>query len=183
MRRLIGALLGVGMLAACQIALPGRDTAPAAANPITGDAVEVTSLDAPAASKPAASKPAATKPVATKPAPPDAAPAAAEPAPADLSAADPGTAEPPQAAPAPVVVKSVAQLACEKKKGVWTTAGSGSAFFCQSVTRDGGKSCRASTDCQGYCLARSLTCAPVTPMFGCQDILNEAGRMLTQCVN
>ena len=173
MRRLIGALLGVGMLAACQIALPGRDTAPAAANPITGDAVEVTSLHPPPASKPPT----------TKPAPPDAAPAAAEPAPADLSAADPGTAEPPQAAPAPVVVKSAAQLACEKKKGVWTTAGSGSAFFCQSVTRDGGKSCRASTDCQGYCLARSLTCAPVTPMFGCQDILNEAGRMLTQCVN
>lgn len=74
-------------------------------------------------------------------------------------------------------------MACERKKGVWTQAGTTGAAFCQRPTRDGGKSCRASGDCEGYCLARSRTCAPITPMFGCQEILNDDGRVLTECLN
>ena len=168
-------------LSACQMSLPnlgkGADPAPAAAeNPITGGAVETTSLDAPATPSPPASD------VAAKPTPSPAAdakakevsePPKAEPAP------DPAATTP----PVPAKPRSPSQIACEKAKGVWTQAGSAVAAFCQKPTRDGGKSCKASTDCEGYCLARSGTCAPVSPMFGCQEILNENGRVLTQCLN
>ncbi len=84
---------------------------------------------------------------------------------------------------APVVIKSPAHLACESRGGIWSRTGGGAAAFCQTPARDAGKSCRASTDCTGYCLAQSGTCAPVSPMLGCHDILNDQGRMLTQCIN
>lgn len=175
-------------LAGCQSVLPGRD-APASAqqaNPITGDEIAVTSLDGPTASAPAAPSPAPGAPSDTTPAQatrlaegtPPLAPAAddaADGAP-DAVAADP-------APEVPEIAKSPAQRACEKRRGMWSVAGGGSAAFCQSPTRDAGKSCNASTDCTGYCLEKSRTCAPVTPMLGCHDILNEQGRMLTQCIN
>ncbi|PJF11180.1 hypothetical protein [Pseudorhodobacter sp. MZDSW-24AT] len=171
--RLLLPLLLLPVLAACQV-LPGalaRDaTVEAQANPITGGAIAVTSLDAPAAapaSAPAAAPAAVPAPEAspeTAASPPAEAPAAAEPV-------------------APVAVKTAAQLACERRGGRWSVAGGGAAAFCQSPTRDAGQSCRAATDCTGYCLAKSGTCAPVTPMLGCHDILNDQGRMLTQCIN
>lgn len=95
---------------------------------------------------------------------PDAAQPAAEPAPA----------------PEP---KTPAQIACEKRKGVWSKAGANGANYCQTLTRDGGKSCTRSTQCEGYCLAKSNTCAPATPLLGCHDILTEDGKFLTQCIN
>ncbi|MDO8883454.1 hypothetical protein [Pseudotabrizicola sp.] len=167
------ALLG---LAGCQ-ALPfgnrgGAEPAAAVESPITGGEIAVTSLDgaAPLAAKavppPDDQDPAPLAPVPDKmpDAPSGAAPAAAEPV-------------------APVAIKTAAHLACEKRGGRWSVAGGGSAAFCQSPTKDGGKSCQKSTDCTGYCLEKSRTCAPVTPMLGCHDILNETGRMLTQCIN
>ncbi len=191
-------------LSACQIALPGKtDKAGApAASPITGGEITVTTLDAPASvakpgtapvpgQKPAdpakaqAEKPAAPPVGTAKPGPDASATGAAAPdaAEKDTSATDPA-AENLAAEPAePEVVKSVAQLACEKRGGRWSAAGSTDAAFCQSPTRDGGQSCKKASDCAGYCLAKSMTCAPVTPLFGCHDILTEEGRMLTQCIN
>ena len=32
-------------------------------------------------------------------------------------------------------------------------------------------------------LARSGTCAPITPMFGCNDILQDDGREVTLCLD
>jgi hypothetical protein len=76
--------------------------------------------------------------------------------------------------PAPVVVKSAEQIACEKKKGEWRGNGKGG-FLCTYRTRDSGKSCRKSADCEGYCLARSRTCAPVRPLLGCVAVLTQNG--------
>lgn len=159
-------------LAGCQ-SLPGfqrAGTVPAAAksSPIIAGEITVTSLDAVAPQEAMAAEA-----EAVPNAPPDAAPAA----PGDAAAA--GVAEP----AAPVTAKSTAHLACEDRGGVWSVAGGGTAAFCQTPTRDNGKSCRAASDCTGYCLSQSGTCAPVTPMLGCHDILDDQGRMLTQCIN
>ncbi|RGP37220.1 hypothetical protein [Pseudotabrizicola alkalilacus] len=170
--RLILPLVLLPLLAGCQ-ALPGaKQDAPAAAqaSPITGGEIAVTSLDGPAA--PAQSPAAATDETALVPLlpVPDTMP---------QSDAPPAEAEP----VAPPAFKTTAHLACEKRGGRWSVAGGGTAAFCQTPTKDAGKSCRRSTDCTGYCLNTSNTCAPVTPMLGCHDILNEQGRMLTQCIN
>lgn len=170
--RLILPLVLLSLLSGCQ-ALPGaKQAAPIGAqeSPITGGEISVTSLDAPApgaiSSAPPAddAEPAPLSPVPDTMPPSEAAPAAAEPV-------------------AATVIKTAAHLACEKRGGRWSVAGGGTAAFCQTPTRDAGKSCRRSTDCTGYCLNKSNTCAPVTPMLGCHDILNEQGRMLTQCIN
>ena len=93
-------------------------------------------------------------------------------------------APPPLAEPVPPPApKTPAQIACEKRKGVWSKAGANGANYCQTLTRDGGKSCTRSTQCEGYCLAKSNTCAPATPLLGCHDILTEDGKFLTQCIN
>lgn len=160
-------------LAGCQ-ALPGLkrgSDAPAVAqqSPITGGAITVTSLDGPA-SEAAQAEAAPLSPV------PDSMP---EPEQSGTQDAAPAVAEP----VAPVVVKSVSHLACEARGGIWSLAGGGTAAFCQTPTRDAGKSCKAATDCTGYCLSQSGTCAPVTPILGCHDILDQQGRMLTQCIN
>ncbi|MFN7224723.1 MAG: hypothetical protein ACK4MS_11945 [Paracoccaceae bacterium] len=177
--RLILPLVILALLMAvtgCQLALPGQgkatDIAQASENPIVGDGIAVTSLDAPAA---------APQPVAQGQVDPvGSTETKAEPDPRAAAKAD----TPAAAAPVPpATLKTAAHLACEKRGGRWSVAGGGSAAFCQIPTKDAGKSCTKSNDCSGYCLEKSRTCAPVTPMLGCHDILNETGRMLTQCIN
>lgn len=72
------------------------------------------------------------------------------------------------------------QAACEKRGGQWVAEGG--AKFCLNRTRDAGKACRTGTDCQGDCLARSQTCAPVVPLVGCNEIVTSAGLRVTECV-
>jgi len=79
------------------------------------------------------------------------------------------------------VDKSPAQIACEKSKGTW--AGHDGSFFCSHLTRDGGKSCRKASDCEGYCLARSRTCAPVRPLLGCVPVLTANGTQAEICLD
>jgi hypothetical protein len=75
------------------------------------------------------------------------------------------------------------QQACEKAGGRWGRGGAAGFFVCYRTTRDGGKSCRAATDCEGLCLSRSRSCAPVTPLFGCQSILDDNGQPETICID
>ena len=56
------------------------------------------------------------------------------------------------------------------------------AFICVKMTSDSGKSCQAGSECEGECLARSKTCAPVTPLLGCNDVMSEAGYPMQLCV-
>lgn len=171
MRIWAGGLLAL-TLAGCQIAglgggRGGAETPPP--NPITGAAVEVTVLDAPASADPPAG--AAPADVAAAPR----AAAAAEITPTEEAAAP--------AAEEVARVLSPAALACERRGGVWSTAVGGMASFCQTPLRDAGKACTQAGDCEGQCLARSRSCAPVAPLFGCHEILNDFGQVLTECIN
>ena len=73
------------------------------------------------------------------------------------------------------------QAACEKRGGAWILAESGTRL-CATRTRDGGKACRTKSDCAGACLARSMTCAPMIPLTGCNEIVTSAGLRVTECV-
>ena len=166
---LMASLLALLLLAACQPSLPGSDRAPAStAKPVTVGTITTTTLDAPA--------PATT----------------ATPAPAPSPETRPASAAPPQTPPEtpqpaapqiPAALKSPGQIACEKDRGTWARAGKGGGMSCIYQTRDGGKRCDSKDDCQGECLARSRTCAPIRPLFGCNAILLDTGAEMTLCLD
>jgi len=159
------------LLSACQFTLPGtgRDGPPP--NPITGGAIAVTSLDAPATAMPETAPP-APKPVAEPATPESPTPESATPEPA----------KPAEAAPPPPP-KSPGQIACEKARGAWVRAGKSGTMTCVQTLRDSGKQCSRESDCEGQCLARSRTCAPVSPMFGCNEVLQDNGQRVTLCID
>jgi hypothetical protein len=84
---------------------------------------------------------------------------------------------------APPVPQSPEEAKCLKSGGVWATAGKGDAKSCVKATRDAGRACTKQTQCEGLCLARSGTCAPVKPLFGCNDIFEADGRRVTLCLD
>lgn len=150
------------VLSACQLTLPGKAPDVAAVNPVTAGQISVTPLDAP--------------------------PVPAEPVPAEpelqgaAAAADP-TPDVAEAPPAPPPPKSAAQIACEKGKGNWTKAGKTGTMSCQYQLRDSGKQCSRDRDCEGQCLARSRSCAPFAPLFGCHEVLQDNGQRVTLCID
>ena len=81
------------------------------------------------------------------------------------------------------VVRTAGQVLCEASGGQWVAAGETGAFYCASQTRDAGKRCSKKTQCQGVCLARSGTCSPITPLYGCNDVLEKDGRQVTLCID
>lgn len=181
------------LLAACQMQAPqkpGPEAAPVGAaaeapSPITGEAISVTPLDGPASSAPAASAPAAAgKPTAsvTVQVPDKTTP---RPQPRPVAAATPPAPPPPvqtpdpQAAPKPV---SPEQAICEKAGGQWAEMPTSTGRICLRRTKDAGKVCHGKRDCQGECLARSGTCSPITPLVGCNDILQADGTEVTLCL-
>lgn len=177
------------ILSAC--VLPGAKPTKPVVNPITGAQVTTQSLDAPSPVVQPGGQPTLAEPVAGQvDASLDAMTAAeavakAKPAAADAAAkAQPAAAEPPpevavEAAPpqSPEAVK------CLKQGGLWAAAGKTGAKTCVKRTKDAGKFCTKETQCEGYCLARSHSCAPIKPMFGCNDILQADGREVTLCLD
>ena len=103
----------------------------------------------------------------------------AAPALAGMAEVEPVAGEP-EALPAPSFPEA---KACVKRGGLWVHAGKSIAFTCVKLTRDSGKQCRRGSDCQGACLARSMTCAPYDPMFGCNEILQDDGARVTLCID
>lgn len=77
---------------------------------------------------------------------------------------------------------AVEEIACIADGGRWGAGPTAGVMVCYRDTRDGGQACRASGDCEGFCLARSRTCAPVTPLFGCNEVLGVGGAPSTVCV-
>ncbi len=75
------------------------------------------------------------------------------------------------------------RAACLKKDGRFAPAGPGGGLICYENTRDANKSCSRESDCEGLCLARSRTCAPVKPLFGCNEVLTDSGRAATICID
>ena len=166
-RRLSLSLLALLLVCACK--LSSNDPAPVAGPPAPEE-ITVTPLDAPGAG---ASPAAATEAeAAAEPAAPD----VGKPGKADASAAPP-------AAEVPVPAKSAAEISCERKGGRYVATGESGARSCIQPTRDAGKQCSKESDCDGLCLARSRTCAPFKPLFGCNDILQKDGRRVTLCID
>ena len=75
-----------------------------------------------------------------------------------------------------------AQAACLEEGGQWLPRGASGANFCLRQTPDAGQACTTSSDCTSLCLARSRTCAPADPMFGCNDVIGRNGQVSTLCV-
>lgn len=142
-------------LAACQIGLPGKPGGGDAPVPAGGIVGDAIEVT---------TLEAAGVPAGSGETGPDSAPSPEEPAP-------------------PKAAKSPSQLACERKGGNYARAGAGGAFACVRPTRDGGKQCRRESDCESACLARSRTCSPITPLLGCNDILQNDGRRVTLCID
>ena len=189
------------VLSACTMGLGGKGGKAVTANPIIGGEVSVTALSGPpgaansgpanpAAANPAAVVPAGAKPPLPNPARPHPAPAAADmpeakPAasaakPADASkTSTESAAEEPKPEPPP---SSPQEAACRKKGGQWSRVGKGGQA-CVQRTRDAGKECKKASQCEGLCLARSGTCAPIAPLFGCNEILQNDGSRVTLCID
>lgn len=170
-------LASLTLLAACQTGGPAQVSADVTPNAVVGDLIEVTALDTPAG---ALAAPAPAVAAGTETAAPQA--ALAQPGGAEPVAAVAEPAPQPDLTATPVTPKSEQQLACEKRKGRWAKIGKGEARACVFQTRDAGKRCERESQCDSVCLARSGTCAPFKPMFGCHEILQDNGARVTLCL-
>lgn len=74
------------------------------------------------------------------------------------------------------------KAACEKRGGNFGLIGKSGALTCFTTPRDAGQSCRVGSDCEAGCLARSMSCAPIKPLAGCNEIVNDLGQRFTQCL-
>jgi hypothetical protein len=72
---------------------------------------------------------------------------------------------------------------CVERGGQFGAGGLTGTFVCYEETDDAKKSCRAASDCDGVCLARSGTCSPIKPLFGCNDVFTNSGLKTTVCIN
>lgn len=192
MPRLARLLLPLGLaalVAACQAGLPGSRTVDdVTPNAVAGDPIEVTALDAPSPAVADTEAPAtetAATPDATDPAAaPSAAPSADGPAAASATDPEGVAAALPVEPEVPQAIKTEAQIACENRDGLWTPVGTtGTLRACVFQTRDGGERCSRESDCEGACLARSGTCSPIRPLFGCHEVLQNDGRRVTLCID
>lgn len=69
---------------------------------------------------------------------------------------------------------------CERGGGQLSARGRG-VVACVRRTSDDGQRCQAAADCEGLCLARSGSCAPISPLFGCQEVFTARGLRETLC--
>jgi hypothetical protein len=85
----------------------------------------------------------------------------------------------------PVGEAKVAQerAACEARGGQFRSGGKSGGLICFTTPRDAGKQCTRASQCDSGCLARSQTCAPIKPLFGCNEILTDDGQRVTQCID
>jgi hypothetical protein len=92
------------------------------------------------------------------------------------------TDKPPKLAPVGAASVAAAKTQCERSGGRW--AGKpGAGMLCFRTPPDAGRQCSRASQCTAGCLAKSHTCAPITPLLGCQELLDDQGRVVTQCVN
>jgi hypothetical protein len=72
--------------------------------------------------------------------------------------------------------------ACEASGGRWGRKPNGIVFTCIRALSDANTQCSRETDCEGFCLARSRTCSPFEPLYGCHQVLSPSGFPQTVCV-
>lgn len=87
--------------------------------------------------------------------------------------------------PGPVTPEQQAdrQADCERRGGSFGSVGGSSLQVCFITPRDANRSCTSNSDCEGVCLARSRTCAPVIPLLGCNEVILDGGTVATECVD
>jgi hypothetical protein len=93
---------------------------------------------------------------------------------AATSALRAGAAQTPAASPE--------EATCIAEGGRWGKAGTSSAMACFRPAKDAGKACTAQSDCTTQCLARSRSCAPFWPIFGCTEVVQNDGRVVQLCL-
>lgn len=54
---------------------------------------------------------------------------------------------------------------------------------CTNPTPDAGKACTKASDCSGACMADTMTCTTMSPMFGCYEVVMEDGQKAGLCVD
>lgn len=85
-------------------------------------------------------------------------------------------------APASSPPASPEETLCLAQGGRWGNAGSGGAQTCFRPAKDAGKQCSKQSDCTTQCLARSGTCAPFWPIFGCTEVMQNNGAVARLCL-
>lgn len=91
----------------------------------------------------------------------------------------------PVAGPGPIAPETfeAQKTLCERRGGRFGTMGPKSALnVCFMRTKDSNQRCTTSDDCEGVCLARSRTCAPVVPLLGCNEVVLSGGITAVDCV-
>ena len=92
--------------------------------------------------------------------------------------------------------RSAAEIRAEEKEclaagGRFDRGGLSGALTCFRPTSDAGKTCRATPECEGMCLAegsednppKTGQCASERPMFGCIGFLDETGDYGVICID
>ena len=74
------------------------------------------------------------------------------------------------------------KVACENKGGRWGAAANKTSFVCYVTLPDANQTCQTGNDCTGFCLARSRTCSPIQPFYGCHEVLSRGGLPQTICI-
>lgn len=86
------------------------------------------------------------------------------------------------------------RIQCLAEKGEWRPMGRGHISGCVRTSRDGGKPCKKSAECEFGCLAvwpkypisetdnASGQCAKTNNKFGCKDYFEE-GRIIGACID
>ncbi|MFP1643017.1 hypothetical protein [Pontitalea aquivivens] len=74
------------------------------------------------------------------------------------------------------------RMACEAGGGAFRQREGAGVWVCLRTPRDAGQACRTGTECEGACLARSMTCAPFVPLLGCHEVMTGSGLRVTECV-
>ena len=172
------------VLSACQ---PAGGKVPTGAEGVTpsaviGSQIEVAALDGPGGGGASAPE-TAVRPAARDTASLQAASTAAASEPGvEAVNATLGPAPKPALEKAPLPPKSDVQLACESKGSKWFKIGDGEKYACVKLTRDAAKRCDRESQCDGVCLARSGTCSPFKPLYGCNEILQDNGARVTLCL-
>ena len=72
---------------------------------------------------------------------------------------------------------------CERRGGSWGSGTGRATNICFLTPKDANQPCAQSSDCEGQCLARSRTCAPVMPLLGCHEVLMAGGFPATVCLD
>ncbi len=70
-------------------------------------------------------------------------------------------------------------MGCGAGSSVQTANG----LACVKATKDAGKTCRSSNQCEALCLAETRSCAPSVPYYGCHETLENGRGGQTVCVD